>query len=286
MDSDTPLARQRIKEWIANPRVEITDYQKQKPEEFHSWNEFFARRLFVDETTQTIPSRPVTMPDRDYIIVAPTDCIMNPLVQIVSNGGNLNRKFIDNPLQLSTVLDVKYLPISVDDLLGSTPAALKTEFVGGTGLACILMPNTYHHYNAPVSGKIVHAEVVSGPTFGYNDWPNLLPANHNAAQAGTDFSQFQIYQRGVVIIEVTYKDYRGRDSKGYVASLPVGLDTIGSVRLVAKQGDEVKRGYSELGYFLYGGSLDILLFSKGLATAAVQTRMGNQIGIINTGVLP
>jgi len=90
----------------------------------------------------------------------------------------------------------------------------------------------------------------------------------------------------VVIIEVTYKDYQGKDAKGYVASIPVGLDTIGSVRLVARKGDTLTRGYSEIGYFLYGGSLDVLLFSKGLVTAAIQTRLGNQIGVIDTGALP
>jgi phosphatidylserine decarboxylase len=286
MDSDTPEARQRIKEWIDDPRVEITDYQRRAAREYRSWNDFFARQLTIDESTKTIPSRPVTMPDRDYIIVAPTDCIMNPLAQIINSGGELTRKFIDNPLQLDTVLDVKYLPISVNELLGSAPNDLKNKFVGGTGLSCILMPNTYHHYHAPVSGTILHAEVVTGPTFGYNDWPNLFPANHNPAQPGTDFTQFQLYQHGVVIIEVTYQDYQGKEAKGYVASLPVGLDTIGSVQLVAKKGDVVTRGYSEIGYFLYGGSLDILLFSKGLATESIQTRMGNQIGVIDTGSLP
>jgi len=286
MDSDTPEARKRIKEWIDDPRVEISDYQRQKPEEYHSWNDFFAREITLDRSTKTIPSRPATMPERDYIIVSPTDCIMNPLVQVVKNGGDLTRKFVDNPLQLDTVLDIKYLPVSVDRLLGSAPDDLKNKFVGGTGLSCILMPNTYHHYHAPVSGTVVHAEVVTGPTFGYNDWPNLLPATHNPAYPGTDFTQFELYQHGVVIIEVTYKDYQGKDAKGYVASIPVGLDTIGSVRLVARKGDTLTRGYSEIGYFLYGGSLDVLLFSKGLVTAAIQTRLGNRIGVIDTGALP
>jgi len=181
MDSDTPEVRKRIKEWIAVPRMEISDYQRQKLEEYHSWNDFFAREITLDRSTKTIPSRPATMPERDYIIASPTDCIMNPLVQVVKNGGDLARKFVDNPLQLDTVLDIKYLPVSVDRLLGSAPDDLKNKFVGGTGLSCILMPNTYHHYHAPVSGTVVHAEVVTGPTFGYNDWPNLLPATHNPA---------------------------------------------------------------------------------------------------------
>jgi phosphatidylserine decarboxylase len=41
-----------------------------------------------------------------------------------------------------------------------------------------------------------------------------------------------------------------------------------------------------LGNFYYGGSLDILLFSEGLASAAVQTRLGNQIAVFDVGSSP
>ena len=48
----------------------------------------------------------------------------------------------------------------------------------------------------------------------------------------------------------------------------------------------VRKGISRLGNFYFGGSLNILLFSKGMVSPAVQTRMGNQIGIINVGKAP
>ncbi len=68
----------------------------------------------------------------------------------------------------------------------------------------------------------------------------------------------------------------------------MGLATIGSVVLDddVAPGLEVKRGYTRLGNFYYGGSLDILLFSEGLATGAVQTRLGNQIAIFDVGSSP
>lgn len=288
---DSPASTGTIPMWVADPRIEITDYPKQA---YKSWNEFFARVITMDPATQTIPSRPATMPldqypERDYIIVSPTDCIMNPLIQVQGTSDDAQRKHIDNPLQLDTVLDIKHIPISVERLLADVPAEIKQTFVGGTGLSCILMPNTYHNFHAPVNGTIKYAKVIKGPTFGYDDWPNLMPSNHNPAQLGTDFSQFEVYQRGVVIIEVQYRN--ADDSgmlTGYVASIPVGLDTIGSVVLEdeIKPGATVKRGYTRIGHFLYGGSLNVLLFSKGLATGSVQTRLGNQIGIINVGTTP
>ncbi|SMF73766.1 phosphatidylserine decarboxylase [Tistlia consotensis] len=290
---DDPASTKYVAEWIADPRIEIGDYPLQKASDYKSWNAFFAREITIDEKTRTIPSRPATMPlsrypERDYIVVAPTDCIMNPLVQVLEKDGKERRRFLDNPLQRDLVLDVKGIPVSVESLLGSTPEALKKPFEGGSGVACVLMPNTYHHFHAPVNGTVRHAEIVKRGTYGYLDWPNWVPPSGNVGQPGTDFSQFQQFQRGVVIIEVHYKGAEGREKTGFVASIPVGLNTIGSVVLDPdiKPGKEVKRGYTRIGNFYYGGSLDILLFSKGLVSAAIQTRLGNQIAIFNNGTTP
>lgn len=306
MNSDE--SRKVVAEWVNDPRIEIDDYVKTQANQYKSWNEFFARNLKSDKDGN-YPSRPVTMPDRDYVIVAPTDCIMNPLVQIVKKEHRYERRFIENPLQLDTVLDVKDIPISVNDMLGSVPEMIKKEFVGGSGLTCVLMPNTYHHFHSPVDGTVVHAEVVrtgtpgTPGTFGYSDFPNWVPLDGNVGRPGTDFSQFQAYQRGVIIIKVEYDASLDRNKPpvrkvGYVASIPVGLDSVGSVVLNtcdSKETDHVNcfdvgghvtKGKTKLGNFFFGGSLDILLFSKDMIAPAVQTRMGNQIGVINTGKAP
>lgn len=240
------------------------------------------------------------MPERDYVVVAPTDCIMNPLVQVIeTKTGPFIRTLIANPLQLDTVLDVKGIPISVSDLLGKASEELKRKFDGGTGLACVLMPNTYHHFHSPVDGVIRYHEIVKAGTphawgtFGYSDWPNWVPLDSNVGRPGTDFSQFEGFQRGVIIIEVTYDNLPGKRPaklKGYVASIPVGLDTVGSVVFDehVKEGASVVKGVTPFGNFFFGGSLDILLFSSiegtdvQMLSPAVQTRMGNQIGILNT----
>lgn len=290
---DSPASTAYVAQWIDDPRIEISDYQKRHPGDYPSWNAFFARELIIDRANRTIPSRPATMPlsqypKRDYIVVAPTDCIMNPLVQVLTGNRTVTRRFIENPLQYDTVLDVKGIPMSLAQLLEGVPEKYRSQFVGGSGQSCVLMPNTYHHFHAPVNGKIVHAKVVPNNTYGYLDFPNWVPLDGNVGRPGTDFSQFQVFQRGVIIIEVTYADLSGKELTGYVASIPVGLDTIGSVVLNEDivPGKVVKRGYTELGNFFYGGSLDILLYSKGLASGVVQTRMGNQINLFNVGTTP
>ncbi len=289
----SPASTGMIEQWVSDPRIEIEDYQKTEASEYTSFNDFFARQITVDEETQTIPSRPATMPlseypERDYIVVAPTDCVMNALVQVLVDDTEIVRQTLDNPLQYNTVLDVKGIPLRMDRLLGSLDDDLKQEFVGGTGLSCVLMPNTYHHFHAPVNGTVVHAEVVEGDTFGIFDFPNWAPTDGNVGRAGTDFGQYEVFQRGVIVIEVKYQDVNGNELTGYVASVPVGLATIGSVVLDddVQPGLEVERGFTRLGNFFYGGSLDILLFSKGLASAAVQTRLGNQIAVFDVGSSP
>lgn len=299
MDSGASTAR--VPEWIADPRLEIEDYEYSEPAQYPSWNAFFARNLKFDAAQGSYPSRPVTMPGRDYVVVSPTDCIMNPLVQVVkTESGPVTRRLIENPLQNDTVLDVKGIPLSVDDLLAGAPQELKAKFDGATGLACVLMPNTYHHFHSPVDGTIRYAAVVEAGTpeafgtFGYSDWPNWVPLDGNVGRPGTDFSQFQGFTRGVIVIEVSYRNLPGRQPEiltGHVASIPVGLDTVGSVVLAdgVAPGAEVTKGVTPFGNFYFGGSLNILLFSPiagqdgaQMVSPAVQTRMGNQIAILNT----
>lgn len=293
---DSPASAGEVGEWIADPRIEIEDYALQAPGDYASWNAFFTRAL-TKSAGGGYPSRPVTMPDRDYVVVAPTDCIMNPLVQVLDQNGTNIRAYIENPLQMNTVLDVKNIPISIAALMGSAPEALKLKFDGGNGLACVLMPNTYHHFHSPVDGTIVYKEIVetgtpgTPGTFGYPDFPNWAPLSGNVGRPGTDFSQFQAFERGVVIIEVSYANLPGATPAtftGYVASIPVGLNSVGSVIFAdgVEVGARVTKGVTELGNFFYGGSLDIMLFSKGMISPAVQTRMGNQIAIINVGSAP
>ena len=282
---DSPASATYIAQWVNDPAIEIGDYRKQRAADYSTWNQFFARELVVDPASQTIPSRPVTMPDRDYVVVAPTDCIMNSLVQVIAPDGKPGRRLVESPLQYDTVLDVKGIPICVDQLLAGVDERYRAPFVGGSGQSCVLMPNTYHHFHAPVDGTVVHASIVKANTFGYFDWPSWVPPNGDVGRPGSDFSQFQAYQRGIVIIEVTFRNLNDVTTTGYVAVIPVGLETVGSVVLKdgIRPGAKVKKGYTELGNFFYGGSLNILLYSKGLASGVTQVRMGNQINLFQLG---
>lgn len=260
---DSPASTTIIAEWLKDPRIEKNDYNLPDPKAadggFKSYNEFFSRTLKDRKA-----SRPVTMPDRDYVISAPTDCLMNSIPQSI--------KDINTPVSTKG-----NQALNIVELLGGSPLARK--FVGGTALSCVLMPNTYHRYHAPVSGTVVEAKVIKDPFFGHPDFPNWVPSNGNVGRPGANFSPFENFQRGYFVVDT------GR--YGHVAMVAVGLNTISSVVFKPPFDDlkkpvKVTRG-DELGHFLYGGSLFIMIFEKDkYESGAVQVRLGNQIGVFDT----
>jgi phosphatidylserine decarboxylase len=260
---NSPESRTVVAQWLANPRIEKEDYLLPDPDAsdggFDAFNAFFAR-VFKDQAH----SRPQTMPERDYVISAPTDAIMNAIpVPIVDNSTRLRTKGTQE--------------LNIQQLLAGSKHW--ERFVGGTALSCILMPNTYHRYHSPVAGSVIETALVDGALIGMEDFPAFVPPGGNVGRPGADFSAFENYRRGYFIIDT--------GKYGLVAAVPVGLSEIGSVVfhdkfLNATEPVPVQRG-DELGYFLYGGSLVILVFEPGrYVSDGIKVRLGNQIGIFDT----
>lgn len=260
---DSTASTEHVAEWLANPRTEKEDYILPDPDApdggFKTYNDFFSRPL--KNQTET---RPQTMPKRDYVITAPTDALMNSIpVRIVDGKTKLRTKGTQE--------------LNIEQLLAGSK--YWSEFVGGTTLSCILMPNTYHRYHAPVSGQVIETKLVQGALLGMEDFPNFVPPGGNVGYYGSDFSAFENYQRGYFIIDT--------GKYGLVAVVPVGLSTVGSVvfkekYLKATSPVQITRG-DELGHFLYGGSLVIIVFEPNkYKSDAIKVRLGNQIGTFDT----
>jgi len=260
---DSEASTSQIANWLKDIRIEKEDYDLPDPNAkdggFKSFNEFFARTLKDQDK-----SRPQTMPDRDYVISAPTDCVINSIPQNITDAKTLITTKVNQALNISDMLD------------GSKYA---DKFIGGTALSCVLTPNTYHRYHSPVCGNVVETKVIEGAFYGYDNFPVWATPNGNPGYYGTDFNQFENFQRGYFIVDTgTY---------GHVALIPVGLDTISSIVFEEKfmnvvKPVPVKRG-DTLGYFLYGGSLFIMIFEPNrYKSDAIRVRLGNQIGVFDT----
>ncbi len=253
---DSSESQPLVTEWIneLGPK-QMAQFEKENPSDFSSFNDFFIREIKPS-------ARPVCEKDNNNIIVAPADCVLNMIV--------------DN-LVLETPIPVKTVCLSMKELLNNS--AYAPRFVGGTAVSCILMPNTYHRYQSPVSGQVIESnQDVAGEYFGIKDFPDLL--DKGDVGYGYDYSVFEHFRRGYLIIETA--------NYGLVGMVPVGLNTIASVVFnppydLIRPGDPsrpIHKG-DEIGYFKYGGSLNILLFEPG-RFPSLSFLQGEKIGVVNT----
>lgn len=269
-------SRSSIDEWISDPRTEITDYEKQSASDYASWNDFFERRLRQSETSNALINRPVVNPGAPFLVSAPTDCIIRPL-DVLPGSGKTHAPADRGMLSSDTQINVKGKPVAFQHLLGNAPPEIKESFSGGQGFACVLTPNGYHHFHSPVDGTVRYLQHIQCQSFGL-DQP-LAHSLHTSSQGprDVDFSGLDWFNRAVVIISLPDSTER---RPRLVASVAVGLNTIGSVVLDrdVRVGCSVERGTTRLGNFAYGGSLNLIFFSKDLLEPGLRVRLGAQIG--------
>jgi phosphatidylserine decarboxylase len=231
------------------------------PKNWHSFNEFFARRLSSPQV------RPVASPDDDCCVVSPADSRPQGVWRI---GG-------DN-LLLPRSVDVKSTVWhSVAELLGDSP--FRDSFAGGSFTHAYLDFVDYHRYHFPVGGvvrdvRIYPRERATGLATwdgermkylresgreGYR-WRRGSFYDHCDDFSSQDWSVIPEWQaleaRGCVVVET--------HSCGLAAVLPVGMSRISSVNFEpnVKPGAMVKKG-DPLGWFLFGGSDIVMLFQRG-----------------------
>ncbi|UQA90701.1 phosphatidylserine decarboxylase [Streptomyces halobius] len=258
MQMDSPESKKLIKKWVEElgPK-RMADYEI---EDWPNFNEFFVRKLKKG-------ARPIDAQDDKSVVVAPADCVINMVV---------------DELTETTPIPVKTVSMNVRQLLDNSEYA--ERFIGGTAVSCILMPDSYHWYHAPVAGEVVEArDDIGGVYYGMRDFPELL--NKGNVGYGYDYEMFDHFRRGYVIIRTEYLDPSGkRDGEGYVGLVPVGLNSIASVNFLDKfqpplrERVTVEKG-EKIGNFKYGGSLNILLFEHD-RFPALQLLQGQRIGVL------
>ncbi len=193
---------------------------------FTSYNDFFHRQI--------IPiCRPIDGRGNDNVIVSSNDGTVYRIAENVKREDDFELK--SQPYSLVQMLDNNF----VDD------------FVGGTVLQTFLSGNDYHRWRAPISGKVIKAEVVPGFMFS-----ELLSEGFDPS-AGTESQGYEanVNTRGLVFIESDNK------AIGKVCVIPIGITEISSISLDIKEGDYVEKG-QEIGRFSYGGSSMCLVFQK------------------------
>lgn len=259
MDTPSPEATHAITEWVNDPATHIDDYIMPIGG-YRTFNDFFARQLRPG-------ARPIDAVEDDSVVVSPADSELNMINSELTESSKIRTKGLQK--------------LGVKDLLNGY--WVWELFLGGTALSCVLLPSDYHHYHAPVTGMLIHQEIVQGIYNGIKDAPEWFH-NGNVGASDADFSIFEQFHRGMFIFDT--------DKYGYVAMVVVGLNTISKIGTEMNSVNtrkhyrnpsqdepiQVFKG-TRLGYFKYGGSLNILLFQKGVFDG-VQVHQGQRIGTL------
>ena len=134
----------------------------------------------------------------------------------------------------------------------------------------------YHRYHFPVSGTIREVRIIAQDDApgGVITWDaeNSCYYEYYSETIGWQ----SIETRGIVIVEL--------EDGGYAAVIPVGMCQVSSVNFENNvvPGAEIKKG-DPLGFFLFGGSDVIMMFSRDVAfeltaTPGEHMLMGNEYG--------
>ncbi len=137
-----------------------------------------------------------------------------------------------------------------------------------------------------VQGEIIESKELPGIYNGITDGEDWF--NHgNIGESTTDFSIFEDFHRAYFIFKTK--------NHGFVAQIPVGLNTISALfsSVVNHHSTMVPPGSKpvaihkgdELGHFAYGGSLNILLFQKGVL-GSISVLMGQRLGTLSAPYKP
>ena len=253
---------------LEDPRFQLAGDLYESPENWKTFNDFFARRL------RDPANRPIDAPEDGQIVVSPADAVAQRVWQIDEND-----RVIPEETEADRGIPIKTGTLTnVSALLGDS--AYAHRFAGGRLTHTLLDVNDYHRYHFPIGGTVREVRIIPGDdaTGGVIVWD---PEAGRYKEYGSEELGWQsIETRGTVILET--------DEGAFAAIIPVGMCEVASVNFEAsvKPGIKVKKG-DPLGYFLFGGSDIIMIFSREAgftmtAEAGKHLNMGWEYGRLKT----
>ena len=225
-DSWTPEALRLAQ---ADPLFGLQDGRYESPDHWHSWNDFFTRRL----SAPPVPFNAVISDsDHNPTILSPCDgCIT------------------DRPVKSATLTN--WL-----DMLGDCP--YRPCFENGSTFHIVLDMYDYHRFHAPVSGTVLDLRLIDGVHHagGTIIWDGQEHRYRYRQLGDTSFQMIE--KRGVLILDTAHL--------GKIAIIPVGVAQVSSVNWnPAIAIDSTVQQGEELGCFRCGGSDIVLLFEQDRA---------------------
>lgn len=211
---------------LSDPLFELASDRYESPDNWHSWNDFFARKL----------RKPYTLHHTPYTFISPCD-------GVIAEGGLIKTATIANWL----------------DLLGDSP--YRDAFVGGETMHIVLDVFDYHRFHMPCDGTVLECKTIQGIHAGGGViiWDEQQ-GRYRYDQLGiTDFQMLET--RGVLILDTPAFGKIAIVPVGVqqVSSVQWTIPyTVHPTPYTIHQGEE-------LGRFQFGGSDVVLFFEPGRA---------------------
>jgi len=130
-----------IPDFIKFYDIDMTQFQKEKPEDFRTFNDFFIREVKSEK-------RPIASPNDPNIVTSAADC----------------RLIVFNSLEETKDLWIKGKKFSFEKLLNHDQA-LTEHFRYGSVANFRLAPQDYHRFHSPVAGTIERITNVGGTLY-------------------------------------------------------------------------------------------------------------------------
>ena len=214
-------------------RFELDTGRYESPDNWHSWNDFFARRLRKPLENRKSLTRKSTIGNPSFLSPCDGEIAFAPV---------------------KTVSIANWL-----DLLDDSP--YRECFAGGETTHIVLDVFDYHRFHAPCDGKVLECKTIPGIHAGGGViiWDEEQHRYRYDQLGVTDFQMLET--RGVLVLDTP--------AFGKLALVAVGVQQVSSVEwsisLPCGEGrGEVLQG-SELGSFRFGGSDIVLFFEPGKA---------------------
>ncbi|MEM7212619.1 MAG: phophatidylserine decarboxylase associated domain-containing protein, partial [Pseudomonadota bacterium] len=179
----------------------------QKHGGFDCFNAFFHREIKP-------ATRPLDGCDDPHVVVSPNDGTIYHIAREVA---------------LETTFWIKSQPYSLHDMLNGHDLA--GSYAGGDVLQSYLQGSDYHRWHAPVSGRILHTDVIPALMFS-----NLESVGNDISGVGSQGYYTSVNTRGLCFIEADHKPL------GVVCVMPVGITEISSIQHTVARGDRVEKG--------------------------------------------
>ncbi|KAL6872825.1 phosphatidylserine decarboxylase family protein [Trichoderma novae-zelandiae] len=207
---------------------------------FTSWDDFFIRKFKAYNDI-----RPIAFEDNDDWII--NSCESKPFA-LQTNAKDYDKFWL------------KGQPYSVMDMLNGN-ADYAPWFVGGTVYQAFLSATSYHRWDSPVNGTVLHAEVLPGTYFAAPTVTGFF------GEDGPDPASPDLAQGYITHFATRCVFYIDAKKIGLIALLYVGMADVSSCEIASEfqdlpeKGAPVRKG-QELGMFHHGGSTYCLLVPK------------------------